>query len=386
MNILLTSMQVPGAASGVRVHYERLAALLRAEGHQVTVVTLNDTPPLPSRIIGGLRHALGLLGGLGHRLGIELSEAAKIYFAIDPSQPYDIVNAQDISSGWAARLALRNRVPVVVTGHFNADPGEEVIRQQALTGLAARFVRRWYGAMFRRTQYFLGVSQSVLRNSASLLPATTPRQLVYNGLDFAGFAQAQPTLGLRQRFAGRHLILNIGHLEPRKNQRHLLAAAKALRELRQDFVVGLVGRGPDEDSLRAQIAADDLTEHVVLLGYHSNVAPLLLEADLYVHTALSESFGLVLIEAIAAGVPALAFALDGTQEVLAATPEALLDPAAPAAALAQHLHALLADDEARRQLHARQYAFATAHFSAAKLVANTLDFFEQARRGTAQVA
>jgi glycosyltransferase involved in cell wall biosynthesis len=156
--------------------------------------------------------------------------------------------------------------------------------------------------------------------------------------------------------------------------------------LRQDFVVGLVGRGPDEDSLRAQIAADDLTEHAVLLGYHSNVAPLLLEADLYVHTALSESFGLVLIEAIAAGVPALAFALDGTQEVLAATPEALLDPAAPAAALAQHLHALLADDEARRQLHARQYAFATAHFSAAKLVANTLDFFEQARRGTAQVA
>lgn len=387
MNILLTSMQVPGAASGVRVHYERLATLLRAAGHQVTVVTVADTPPLPSRIIGALRHGLRLLPGrLGHRLGIELSEAAKIYFAIDRRQSYDIVNAQDISSGWAARLALRSRVPVVVTGHFNANPAEEVIRQQGIKGLSALFVRRWYGALFRRTQYFLGVSQSVLRNSASLLPATTPRQLVYNGLDFEHFAQGQPSLGLRQRFAGRHLLLNIGYLESRKNQRYLLAAAKALRAYRQDFVVGLVGRGPDEASLRTQIEADGLTEHVVLLGYHPNVAPLLLEADLYVHTALSESFGLVLIEAIAAGVPALAFALDGTQEVLAATPEALLDPTAPAAALAQRLHALLGDAAARRQLHARQYAFATTHFSATKLVANTLGFFEQARQGTAQAA
>ncbi|MGI4834034.1 MAG: glycosyltransferase family 4 protein [Janthinobacterium lividum] len=387
MNILLTSMQVPGAASGVRVHYERLAALLRAEGHCVTIVTLADTPPMPSRIIGVLRHGLRLLPGeLGRRLGIELSEAAKIYFAIDSRQPYDIVNAQDISSGWAARLALRNRVPVVVTGHFNANPAEEVIRQQNLTGLAALFVRRWYGTLFRRTQYFLGVSQSVLRNSASLLPATTARRLVYNGLDFEGFAQRETSLGLRQRFPGRHIILNIGHLETRKNQRYLLEAAKALLVYRQDFVVGLVGRGPDEASLRAQLAADGLAKHVVLLGYHTDVAPLLLEADLYVHTALSESFGLVLIEAIAAGVPALAFALDGTQEVLAATPDALFDPTTPPTELALRLHALLSDAAGRRQLHTRQYAFATTHFSATKLVANTLDFFEQARQGAAQAA
>lgn len=381
MNILLTSLQVPGAASGVRVHYERLAAVLRAQGHQVTVVTQDSLRPWVRRAIGVGRRALALLPGrLGERLGLELGNVAEIFCAIDRQQGYDIVNAQDISSGWAARLALRDRVPVVVTGHFNGDPAEEVIRQQHLTGAAASFMRRWYGMLLRRTRYFVGVSQSVLRHSAALLPPATLRTVVYNGIDFQEFGQPQPGGALRQRFPSRHIILNIGHLEARKNQQYLLGVAQALREYRQDFVIGLVGQGPDEASLRARIAAEDLAGHVVLLGYHAPVAPLLQEADLYLHTALSESFGLVLIEAIAAGVPALAFALDGTREVLAATPAALLAAAAPPAVLAQRLHALLADAEARTQLHAQQYAYAEARFTSAMLAANTLAFFEQVRQ------
>lgn len=380
MNILLTSLQVPGAASGVRVHYERLATLLRARGHRVTVVTQDSLRPWVRRSIGGVRRGLGLLGPVGRRLGLELGCVAEIYCAIDRAAAYDVVNAQDVSSGWAARLALRDRVPVVVTGHFNGDPAEEIIRQEGVTGLAATFLRRWYRLLFRRLRYFMAVSQSVLQQSGESLPPAVPRRVVYNGIDFAQFAQPQPSVGLRARFPGRHIVLNIGFLEARKNQHYLLAAAKALRQHRQDFVIGLVGRGPDEASLRAQIATDNLEDHVVLLGYHPNVAPWLQEADLYVHTALSESFGLVLVEAIAAGIPALAFALDGTREVLAGTPEALLDASAPPAALAYHLHTLLGDAPALRQLHAQQHAFALAHFEAAILVANTLAFYELAQQ------
>lgn len=122
MNILLTSLQVPGAASGVRVHYERLAAVLRAQGHQVTVVTQDSLRPWVRRAIGVGRRALALLPGrAGERIGLELGNVAEIFCAIDRRQAYDVVNAQDINSGWAARLALRDRVPVVVTGHFNGD-------------------------------------------------------------------------------------------------------------------------------------------------------------------------------------------------------------------------------------------------------------------------
>lgn len=383
MNILFTSLQVPGAASGVRVHYERLAALLRAQGHTVTIVTQDSLRPWVRRAIGMMRRGLGLLPGrLGGRVGLELGNVAEIFCAIDRRLTYDVVNAQDVSSGWAARLALPGRVPVVVTGHFNGHPGEEVNKQLELApgSAAARFEVRWFNFLLRRTRFFVGVSQSVLRYCAAELPADAVRGMVYNGIDFQEFARPQSGLGLRQRFAGRYILLNLGHLEARKNQHYLLAVAQALRARRQDFVIGLVGQGPDEASLRARIAAEGLADHVALLGYHPAVAPLLQEADLYLHPALSESFGLVLIEAIAAGVPALAFALDGTSEVLAATPDALLDPATPPEALARHLHALLSDADARRQLHARQYAFAAAHFDAPQLVAGTLAFFNRARQ------
>lgn len=384
MNILLTSLQVPGAASGVRVHYERLTALLRAQGHQVTVVTMNDLHPWISRVVGAVRHGLTLLPGrLGERLAIEVTDVVKIYFAIDRRQPYDVVNAQDVSSGWAARLALRDRVPVVVTAHHNGDPAEEIIRQQQFGGLTALFLRRWYSLLFSRVRYFMAVSHSVLRYVAPLLPADALRRVVYNGLDFQQFSQVQPSVGLRQRFPGRHIILNIGHLEARKNQHYLLGVAKALRHYRQDFVIGLLGKGPDEGSLRAQIVADDLADFVVLLGYHTNVAPWLQEASLYLHTALSESFGLVLIEAIAAGVPTLAFALDGTSEVLAATPDALLDQAAPPEATAYYLHTLLDDAPALQALHTQQYDFAATQFSASALTTNTVAFLEVARQHAA---
>jgi glycosyltransferase involved in cell wall biosynthesis len=174
--------------------------------------------------------------------------------------------------------------------------------------------------------------------------------------------------------------LNIGHLEARKNQHYLLSVAQALRAYRQDFVIGLIGQGPDETSLRDRIAAENLTAHVVLLGYQAPVAPLLQESDLYLHTALSESFGLVLIEAIAAGVPALAFALDGTSEVLAATPVALRDATDPPEILAHYLNELLADSGARKQLHTQQYDYAATRFTSAELAANTLAFFEQVRQ------
>ncbi len=186
MNILLTSLQVPGAASGVRVHYERLAALLRAQGHQVTVVTQDSLRPWVRRSIGVVRRVLGLLPGpLGKRVGIELGNVAEIFCAIDRTQPYDVVNAQDVSSGWAARLALADRVPVIVTGHYNDHPGEEVVKQLHLppTGWAARFEVRWYNFLLRRTKFFLGISEYALRLTKPFLPAGARTAVAHNGVE-----------------------------------------------------------------------------------------------------------------------------------------------------------------------------------------------------------
>jgi glycogen(starch) synthase len=387
MNILLTSLQVPGAASGVRVHYERLATLLRAQGHQVTVVTLNDLNPWISRVVGVVRHGLTLLPGrLGERLALEISDVVKIYFAIDRSQSYDVVNAQDVSSGWAARLALRDRVPVVVTGHYNDHPGEEIIKQVGLkpAGLTAKFEMAWFNFLLRRTRFFLGISEYALRLTTPLLLPGARTAIAHNGVDMAAFAPltAKVSAGdgpdLRALFPGRTIILNIGQLEARKNQQYLVAVAAELRHLRPDCLTVLVGKGEDEPMLRALIAQHGLQEDVILLGYHPQVAPLLHAAEVYVHTATRENCPYVVIEALASGCPTLALAAGGSPELLAATPEASVPLGTAPEVLAAQLATLLGQPTTLRSLQQRQYAYARPRFDVTAMVQSTVAFYREA--------
>jgi glycogen(starch) synthase len=390
MNILLTSLQVPGAASGVRVHYERLAALLRAQGHQVTVVTQDSLRPCVRRSIGVVRRGLGLLPGrLGERMGIELGNVAEIFCAIDRNQPYDVINAQDVSSGWAARLALGDRVPVVVTGHYNDHPGEEVVKQLNLspTSWVTRFEVSWYNFLLHRTKFFLGISEYALRLTLPFLPAAARTTVAYNGVDMAAFApsnKANPSAetDLRAMFPGRPIILNIGQLEGRKNQRYLVAMAAELRHLHPGCVTVLVGKGEDEAMLRALIAEQDLGDDVVLLGYQTQIAALLHGADVYVHTAARENCPYAVIEAMAAGCPTIALAAGGSPELLAATPEASVPQSTAPTTLAAQLAALLSDPASLRDLQQRQYAYAHTRFDVAAMVRNTLAFYREAARAT----
>ncbi|HEX8505833.1 MAG TPA: glycosyltransferase family 4 protein [Hymenobacter sp.] len=389
MNVLLTSLMVPGAPSGVRVHYERLAEQLRARDHRVTVVTQDDLRPWVRRSIGAVRRGLGPVGGrLGHQIGLELGQVAEIYFAIDRRARYDVVNAQDVSSGWAARLALRDRAPVVVTGHFNDHPGEEIVKQFGIPahGLTDRFLRRWYNFLLRRATFFLGISDYAMRHTLPWLAPDAHHATVHNGADLKAFARpdsaAPPAAGpnLRQLFPSRAVILNIGQLEHRKNQQYLLPVAAELRRLGRDVVVVLVGQGEDEARLRQQVAEQGLEREVVLLGYHPNVAPLLHGADVYVHAATRENCPYVLVEAMACECPVVALAAGGSPELLAATPEVSLPASTTPAEMAARLHALLESPEALPALQQRQYAYARQHFSTDAMLTKTLAFYTTAIR------
>lgn len=383
MNILLVSMMVPEAPSGVRVHYQRLAVGLRELGHTVTVLTPASASRWQSGPWGALRRVLALAGPLGQLLGRELQNCANIYNALDRHAAYDVVNAQDATTGWLLYRALGARVPVVVTGHFNDHPGQEVVQQMGLRGWPARFVVRGHNFFLSRAAYFVSVSGYVQRRVMPLLPAHTRHVVVPHGLALQQFAAVPADAALRERAAGRPVLLNIGHLESRKNQLFLLAVAEKLRVRHPNFLLVLVGTGPDEPLLRARIGAAGLQDVVWLAGHRAEVAPLLRTSTLYVHAATNESFGLVLLEAMACAVPVLALGAGAVPEVLAHDPAALLAPAATPAAMAERLHQLLADPAARALLQQRQYAHAVAHFDLPAMLAATVEVYENACRPVA---
>jgi colanic acid/amylovoran biosynthesis glycosyltransferase len=128
----------------------------------------------------------------------------------------------------------------------------------------------------------------------------------------------------------------------------LLDAVAAL----PDVTLDVVGDGPSLASLRQQAAALGIAERVVFHGYlnESGVRDRLAEADVFVMTSFAEGVPVVLMEALAAGVPAVATAIAGISELIEQGVTGLLVPPANAEMTAQAVRKLLDDPGLRSRI------------------------------------
>lgn len=146
---------------------------------------------------------------------------------------------------------------------------------------------------------------AVSRPAAEYISSLTDRPItiIPNGIDLEHFkANPRPVAGSPKT------ILFVGRLERRKGVKYLLRAFKLLTETDADVRLLIAGAGPDRTRLELMIEELDIPR-VELLGYISDAqkVELLSTADLFCSPALyGESFGIVLLEAMASGLPAVA--------------------------------------------------------------------------------
>lgn len=129
-----------------------------------------------------------------------------------------------------------------------------------------------------------------------------PVELIPNGISLAKYQVPH------QEVPGSKTILFIGRLEKRKGVRYLLQAFAVVQESMPDARLIIAGDGPDRQKLE-ELAVDLSLEHVEFKGYvdEADKLALLAEADVFCSPALyGESFGIVLLEAMAAHVPVVA--------------------------------------------------------------------------------
>lgn len=170
--------------------------------------------------------------------------------------------------------------------------------------------------------------------------------------------------------------MNIGHLEKRKNQSLIIDIANSMKHKRGDFLFALVGKGEDFDKLQDLIRKNDLTDYVVLLGHHENVIPVLKSADIYLHTALNENCPLVILEAIAAGVPVVSLAVGGIPELLQQQ-DVLFHPQSTPETIASALSILLEDTEKRESIQSEQYADGIRNFDIQTMTQNYMAYYQR---------
>ncbi|ESQ85168.1 hypothetical protein AEAC466_05515 [Asticcacaulis sp. AC466] len=187
----------------------------------------------------------------------------------------------------------------------------------------------------------LCVSESVLSHVRSAYPETL-------ALEVGNFAplEVYPVKTSRSTVP---VIGALGRLHDQKGFDILLEAASQLRDAGVAFHLRIAGDGPEAVSLANQARQLNLHSQVIFCGWQAPAAHFLKELDLFVVPSRYEPFGLVVIEAMAAGVPVLAADLEGPQQILAKGRFGRLFEPQNAKALADALRQALAEPHAMRR-------------------------------------
>lgn len=218
-----------------------------------------------------------------------------------------------------------------------------------------RVTRKLFVNFFRKRLSLLGVSDAVrddIRNSLPNWPAARI-QTLYNRIDVDGvqatqvsFREARESLGLS---AEAWIVGNVGRLHPDKDQTTLLHGfASALPGLPANSQLVIMGSGRLEQDLKALARELGIGDRVLFLGQVADARNYFRAFDVFTLSSDHEPFGMVLLEAMAAGVPLLATACGGATEVVEGI--GILFPLGDAEHLAQGLQHLAAmDDQQRHQ-------------------------------------
>lgn len=202
---------------------------------------------------------------------------------------------------------------------------------------------------------FLAISPDTQTYFQQVLPKALRGKIVQldNAIDVSRFLPFQA----RYR-KSPFTIANIGSFVAKKNQRFLLDIAEACRSRNLDVRVEMYGDGPLRQQLLSEIELRNLTDFVSAPGQLPEVQKYLQQAQAYVHTATYEPFGLVIIEAMACGLPVLALDGHGNRKLHAQGENGWMFSAQDANAFADKLLAL--SQEQDLWTHCSKGALATA--------------------------
>jgi glycosyltransferase involved in cell wall biosynthesis len=190
-------------------------------------------------------------------------------------------------------------------------------------GVYSRPMRRWFVNRFRSRLLLLGVSNAVRDEIRGHLPAWEPERIetLYNRIDVAAVQAelvsreaAREALGLPQDV---WVVGNVGRLHPDKDQATLIRGfAQALPQLPKGSRLAIMGSGRLEPPLRQLAQELGVAEQVCFLGLVPRGRRYFKAFDVFALTSDHEPFGMVLLEAMAAGVPVICTDCGGGREVV----------------------------------------------------------------------
>jgi len=242
------------------------------------------------------------------------------------------------------RAAKKAGVPVVNTCHWALPVRRrlrDVPRDRLARWLAKGTVKRMIAVSEIVRTRWLGWCLSIGMRDEDVLT-------VHPGIDLASFDDGagrgamRSELGLGDRWP---VLVNVARLDPGKGQKDLIPVMQRVLKDHPDAVLLIVGDGVERANLERAVEGAGLGDAVRLIGRRDDVPAVLRASDIFVFTSYSESFGIVLIEAMAGGLPVVAYGLPAFGEIVTDESGVLVDAMEPGP-LAEAVLGVLGDRDA----------------------------------------
>ncbi len=267
----------------------------------------------------------------------------------------DLVHAQSPIAAAPGRLAAKVLgLPVVVTVHL------PVTQYHGTRHTIRARLGRWVYVNLDRflnhtmTDRLVYVAQHVRDESVASGLSPEKRSIVIpNGIDLGNFRQSVDRDGLRSSFKllpGAKVITFIGRLDEQKGVDLLLEATAQLLPGEKEVEIWLVGDGPIRAELQQLAARLGIEDRVKFWGYQAQIERYLYASDIFALPSRYEGMPVVLLEALAAGIPCVVSRVGDNDLVVEDGKQGLVVPPNDVAALTKALSSLLRSPEVRQQM------------------------------------
>ncbi|MBI1952271.1 glycosyltransferase family 4 protein [Candidatus Saccharibacteria bacterium] len=331
--------------NGVSQYVKTVGGWLSANGHQVTyLVGESKLKTWAGGEVYSLSKNLRVAWG-GNRLSVSVVPKLKLIKKIVKQKDIDVIHVQVPYSPLMAQIVISSlgpRTALVGTVH--------IFPSNAATVFGSKVLKVIYGKSLKRFDAMLSVSTAAQHYAADVFKIKS--EIVPNAIDISKFRVAR-TL---KPSADKEIVF-LGRLVQRKGCEELLRAFEVLIKTLPSATLTIAGDGPLRQKLEKIVDNGGLRNSVKFLGYvdERDKPKILANADIACFPALGgESFGIVLIEAMAAGATiVLGGDNPGYTSVLGEKSEALVDPR-DSVAFAGRLEKFLTDEDLIRRLHEYQ--------------------------------
>jgi glycosyltransferase involved in cell wall biosynthesis len=283
------------AGGGAERLLAQLATALTRRGHEVTFVVDTESAENAGFLDAGVRQVR-----LGSNHVGNVARLARLLREIKPDATLSALSGQNLKHMLAAMLAGRlSRTVQSYHGFFEGEPRLLSRISYLMTPLSSRL-------MARTVCVSDGLREELVRRFRAS-PTRTIR--IYNGVPSSDIARG----AARARERDHPIILACGRLTPDKNYTFLVRVFAQLKHADAQLVI--LGEGPERSAIEAEITRLNLGDRISLLGYE-NPAPWYERASCFAITSTREAFGLVVVEALTAGLPVVTTASGGPNEIL----------------------------------------------------------------------